>query len=101
MWYTGHRNAIPASKMIRSPTIAVSVRCAVRTEGSRKSGTPLLTASTPVIAVVPLANDRMSSQVVTAAVAGPGGGGGVTGTGCPFEAIVRITPTTITTSSVP
>ena len=46
--------------------MAVSVRRALVTTGSRKALTPLLTASTPVIAVQPLANARSSSHKVTA-----------------------------------
>ena len=42
--------------------IAVSVRRAWSTHGSRKALTPLLTASTPVIAVQPLAKARISSH---------------------------------------
>ena len=40
----------------------VSVRFALGRVGSRNAGTPLRTASTPVIAVQPLANARISSQ---------------------------------------
>jgi hypothetical protein len=40
---------------------------------------PLLTASTPVIAVQPLAKARSSSQRPTASVAGGSGGGATTG----------------------
>ncbi len=83
------------------PTIAVSVRLAVRTAGWRNNGTPLLTASTPVMAVVPLANDRISNQPVTATVAGIGAGVGATGTGWPWAMTVRATPTTITNPSEP
>ena len=42
--------------------ITVSVRLAWETAGSRKTVTPLLTASTPVMAVQPLANDRIKIQ---------------------------------------
>ena len=38
----------------------VSVRCAYLTDGWRKAATPLLTASTPVIAVQPLEKARNS-----------------------------------------
>ena len=44
--------------MISSPMITVSVFLAFSEVGSRKARTPLLTASTPVSAVQPLANAR-------------------------------------------
>src|SRR3982074_2087907 len=78
---------MPASNTPRMMTIAVKVRCAWVTVGARKAPTPLLTASTPVIAVQPLAKARSSSQTETAAAVvisgGGGGGGGTTGTGSP------------------
>ena len=49
--------------------------------GALKTGTPLLTASTPVMAVQPLANARMRSQRLTASVGGPSAGGAETGAG--------------------
>ena len=55
--------------------MTVSVRRALATAGSRKAVMPLLTASTPVIAVQPLANACSSSQRPTAAVAAGSGGG--------------------------
>ena len=42
--------------------MAASVRCPYFTAGSRNALMPLLTASTPVIAVQPLAKARSSSQ---------------------------------------
>ena len=42
--------------------MAVSVLRAWETAGSRNAVTPLLTASTPVMAVQPLANDRITIQ---------------------------------------
>ncbi len=50
--------------------ITVSVRCAVFTTGSRKAWTPLLTASTPVIAVQPLENALINSQTLIPAAGG-------------------------------
>ena len=73
----------PASSTIRRPMITVSVRRAVLTAGSRNAFTPLLTASTPVMAVQPLAKALSSSQTLTAAVAGGICGGATTGTGWP------------------
>ena len=64
--------------------MAVRVRLAVRTLGSRNSGTALLTASTPVIAVVPLANDRISSQAGDAHGSGNGPRQRREGTGWPW-----------------
>jgi len=58
----------------------VSVRCAFFTAGSRNALTPLLTASTPVSAVQPLAKTFSKSHNVTASVIGGGGGSGITGT---------------------
>src|SRR5690349_1434831 len=63
--------------------MTVSVRCAVLTVGCRNALTPLLTASTPVMAVHPLANDRTRLQRPTASAAAGGGGGATTGTGWP------------------
>ena len=49
--------------------MAVKVRWAWRTAGSRKAVTPLLTASTPVMAVQPLAKARIKIQRLAAVVA--------------------------------
>ena len=48
--------------------LTLTLRWAQATTGSRKALTPLLTASTPVIAVHPAANDRSSNQMLTASV---------------------------------
>src|ERR1051326_2722973 len=53
----------------------VSVHCALGTFGFLKSGTALLTASTPVIAVQPLANERNISHILAASIACGAGGG--------------------------
>src|SRR5260370_30235421 len=63
--------------------MTVRVRCAFFTPGSRKAFTPLLTASTPVSAVHPLAKTFSKSQNVTASVMAGGGGGGGKGRGGP------------------
>jgi len=81
--------------------ITVKVRCAFFWPGSRKAFTPLLTASTPVSAVQPLANTFSSSQKLTISVAGDGTGNGDTGAGCPPLSTTRITPPAIRISSVP
>src|SRR5262245_47013109 len=83
---------MPASRTTRMTMIAVSVRRALRTAGAAKAVTPLLTASTPVIAVQPLANARSNSQSVAPLVAGGTFGGGTTGTGWPSLASVLTTP---------
>ena len=51
------------------------------TAGSRKALTPLLIASTPVIAVQPEANERMRSQKVAAVAAAGIVAGAATGSG--------------------
>ena len=56
MLYARTRYAMPPSISIKSAMMIVNVRFAVFAHGSRKAFTPLLTASTPVIAVQPLAN---------------------------------------------
>src|SRR6202011_2519163 len=94
------RWAMPASKTPSVATIIVNVHSARLTRGSANSGTPLLTASTPVIAVHPLAKDRISSQNVTALVELITAGSGTIAFGCPPLMIERKTPTLIAISSV-
>ena len=53
---------MPASITARITMMAVSVLRACETAGSRNASTPLLTASTPVMAVQPLANDLITIQ---------------------------------------
>src|SRR5882757_4310586 len=91
--YARARNAIPASMTVSDAMIVVSVRRAFFTVGSRKALTPLLTASTPVMAVQPLANAFSRSQRPTASVGGGIGGGGTIGTGCPTAKSDFATPT--------
>src|SRR6202011_3694999 len=91
---------MPASKTPRVATIIVNVHSARLTRGSANSGTPLLTASTPVIAVHPLAKDRIRSQNVTALVGLITAGGGTIAAGCPPLASERKTPTPIAIISV-
>ncbi len=52
---------MPSRSTIRIAMMIVRVRRAFATTGSRNACTPLLTASTPVIAVQPLANARNSN----------------------------------------
>src|SRR6266851_6568229 len=103
MPYARTRYAIPARSTANRPMITVSVRCALRTVGSRNAFTPLLTASTPVIAVQPFENTCKSSHVLTAAVTeGPGPtGGATTGTGWPAANTVFVTPMRIAHNSDP
>ena len=74
----------------------VSVHCALGTSGFLKSGTPLLTASTPVIAVQPLAKERNRIQALMVSVPFGTGGGGWAGCGSPPLNQARIRPTAIT-----
>ncbi len=79
--------------------IAERVRRACRTVGSRNAPTPLLTASTPVIAVHPLANARIRSQKLAPVVATGKVGGANIAAGAPLEATDRARPNAITPSS--
>src|ERR1700722_4329343 len=82
--------------------IAVNVVRAAATTGSRKACTPLLTASTPVNAVHPLANAFTRIHIPTACNAtGTCLGSGTSGTGCPPDWTTLYSPTTITNNSVP
>jgi hypothetical protein len=83
---------MPASIAIRIITMLVNVRCAVFTTGSRNACTPLLTASTPVIAVQPLENAFNKSQTLTAAAAGGSGGGATAGSGAASARTVLTNP---------
>src|SRR2546428_261420 len=92
MPYALVRSASPRSSASRQPAMQTSVNRAFRTLGWRKMGTALLTASTPVRAVQPLANARKRSQGVSASAAGGAGSGAMTGAGCPCARIVRNPP---------
>ena len=89
------RNAASTAAMM------VSVHCALGTSGFLKSGTPLLTASTPVIAVQPLAKERNRIHALTASVAPGTGGGGSTGCGWPPLIKARTRPITIALRRTP
>ena len=73
----------------------VSVSLAYFAVGSLKAMTPLLTASTPVMAVQPLAKARSNSQAEMPAVADISFGGVTTDTGWPPAAIDLNTPMAI------
>src|SRR5690349_9421140 len=72
--------------------MAASVRRPYVNLGSLKALIPLLTASTPVMAVQPLANACSRSHALAAVVAGGSAGGGTIGSGTPPEVIARQTP---------
>ena len=86
---------MPNSNTMSVAMMMVSVIRAFLVPGSRKAFTPLLTASTPVIAVQPLAKLCSSSHVVTTVCGAGGRGGATTGTGCPPLAKLRTTPIAI------
>src|SRR5260370_37263965 len=81
--------------------MTVSARCAFFTAGSRKAFTPLLTASTPVSAVQPLAKTFSRSHNGTASVMAGGGGSGVIGTGDTPLRATGSSPPKIVISKVP
>src|SRR3954453_20837671 len=91
---------MPASRIPSSKQMRVSVRRAFFTFGFAKMGTALLTASTPVIAVQPLANARMSNHALTGIAVAASGGGAATGVGWPLVARLFQTPMAITNSNV-
>ena len=78
----------------------VNVILAFLRVGSRKAITPLLTASTPVMAVQPEENTFRISHQLNTAVMGGIAGIGVTGNGCPAACTTCHPPTAITISSV-
>src|ERR1700684_2211925 len=93
---------MPARRIASSPMITVSVRCALGTVGSRNAFTPLLTASTPVIAVHPFENTWSNSHMLAVdTVAAAGVGGATTGTGWPPAKTDLVTPMAITINSEP
>src|SRR5262245_7067015 len=83
---------MPASNTTRIAIIAVRVRRAFAVAGSRNAVTPLLTASTPVIAVQPLANARSRSHNPAPAVAAGIAGGSTSGVGNPSDVHTLTSP---------
>ena len=83
MWYARQRSATPTSIVTSSAAMIPSVFRAPDVGGERKMGTPLLTASMPVIAVVPLAAARRRSHAVGTATAAGDGRGATIGVGAP------------------
>src|SRR5437762_11964863 len=71
--------ATPASRNARMATMIARVLRASITVGCRNTGTALLTASTPVNAVQPLAKARNTSQTPATVTAGGTLGGATTG----------------------
>ena len=66
---------MPMNIVIASTAIVTSVAAAFFDSGGRNAGTPFDTASTPVIAVQPLANAVSSRNVVSGSMPAPGGSG--------------------------
>jgi hypothetical protein len=64
-WVTTANAVIPANMSTASTPMIVRVVAALRDFGSSKLGTPLLTASTPVSAVQPLAKARNARNTVS------------------------------------
>ena len=92
---------MPASRTASRATITVSVRRAFATAGGANALTPLLTASTPVIAVQPLANERSSNHTLAAATPAGRAPGATTGVGWPPAVTALAVPIARTAISVP
>ncbi len=91
---------MPTNIVTPSAAIRISVRAAVTGDGALNAGTPSDTASTPVIAVQPLANAVSSMKMLMLPVAYVGSGStGGTGTMVPVAA--RTAPVTISESITP
>ena len=71
---------MPTNMVMASTAIVTSVADAFFASGGRNAGTPFETASTPVIAVQPLANAVSSRNIVSGAWPAFGGSGALTGT---------------------
>ena len=79
----------------------VSVCWADFTTCWRNARTPLLTASTPVIAVQPFENACNRSQAVSAPEGAGSGAGAATAIGCPPAASALTSPSAIVPSKAP
>ncbi len=79
----------------------VSVILAFFLASSRKAITPLLTASTPVMAAQPEEKTFKISQIEIISVAALGTGSAITGCGCPPVAATCHSPTPMIVISVP
>ena len=71
---------MPRNIVIASAAIVTSVAAAFFASGGLNAGTPSETASTPVIAVQPLANAVSKRKVPSVAEPAEGGSGASTGT---------------------
>ena len=71
---------MPRKRVTQSPAMITSVAAALRASGALNAGTPLETASTPVIAVQPLANARSTRNVERPRMASGAGRGAWAGT---------------------
>src|SRR5437899_5540605 len=78
--YAWASTVIPTNITIASVAIVTSVADAFFDSGGRNAGTPFDTASTPVIAVQPLANAVSSRNVVNGCCPAFAGSGASTGT---------------------
>src|SRR5207247_6545246 len=94
--YACARNVMPRNIETPSAAIVTSVAAAFFDSGGRNAGTPSDTASTPVIAVQPLANAVSSRNVVSGTVPAFGGSGASTGTS--VAVTYRYQPTAIRTN---
>src|SRR6476646_1337765 len=83
--YTWASIVIPTNITIASDAIAINVADAFFASGGRNAGTPFDTASTPVIAVQPLANAVSNRSVVTGCWPALAGSGASTGTITPVK----------------
>jgi hypothetical protein len=92
---------MPVRKTMSRTMMMVSVRLAFFCVGSRNALTPFETASTPVMAVHPLAKTLARSQRLSIDALTGRRGGATIGTGWPPAAKTRTAPTMITSSSVP
>jgi hypothetical protein len=90
---------MPARKTISSRMMIVRVRLAFFWVGSRKAMTPFETASTPVIAVQPLAKTLASTQSESIDALMGRCGGSTMAAGWPCAAMARKAPTAITTAA--
>ena len=87
---------MPISMVTASVPSRSSVVAALRLFGFLNAGTPLEMASTPVMAVQPLAKALSSSQKPADAAIGPAAGGGTMASGWPPAITAFTSPSTST-----
>jgi hypothetical protein len=90
---------VPRNSTATSPAITVSVVRALRHSGARNAGTPLDTASTPVMALQPSAKARIRSNRPSVSAPGMSGVAGVAVGASPRS--VRSSPTPMSRSIEP